>query len=230
VSGSASLFSHFVSTRTTFRWLTGLIVVSAAVLWVTVGFDIAEIRLFERQGQGIATATDRAAHSIVRDRVFLAQAVVLTMTSIAFMTWLYRCRVNLRAFGTRRLRYSRNWAVFGFLVPVLNLIRPYQVAREVWQASDPRVTDPFEWKLVQPPPLFHAWWGTFVLFVLFKVLAVWMASSSVYDPQRLQVAQGVELLADTMAAVSVTLVYFVVERITDAQEAKWRNLAPPPTS
>jgi hypothetical protein len=190
----------------------------------------AEIRLYGRQGLGLATDHDRAAHAIVRERVFLAQATALTLTSIAFMTWLYRCRVNLRAFGTRRLRYSRNWAVFGFLIPVLNLIRPYQVAREVWQASDPATSDPFEWKLVKPPFLFHAWWGTFIGFVMFKLLAMWMASSSAFDPQRLQVAQGVELLADAMAAVSVTFVYFVVERITDAQDAKWRNLAPPPSA
>jgi len=229
-TGSASLFSHFVSTRRTFRWLTALVILSAAVLWVTVGFDIAEVRLFGRQGQGVASANDRAAHAVVRDGIFLAQAAALTLTSIAFMTWLYRCRVNLRAFGTRRLRYSRNWAIFGFLIPVLNLIRPYQVAREVWQASDPSTDDPFEWKLVKPPFLFHAWWGSFILFVVFKLLAIWMASSSAYDPHRLQVAQGVELLADFMAAVSVTFVYFVVERITDAQDLKWQNLAPPPSA
>ena len=230
MSGSASLFSHFVSTRVTFRWLTGLVILSAAVLWVAVGFDVAEIQLIGRQGLGLATDNDRAAHGVVREWVFVAQVTAAAATSIAFMTWLYRCRVNLRAFGTRRLRYSRNWAVLGFLIPVLNLIRPYQVAREVWQASDPSTTDPFEWKQVKLPFLFHAWWGCFVAFVLFKLLAWWMTSSAAFDTQRLQVSQGVELLADTMAAVSVTFAYFVVERITDAQDTKWQSLAPPPAS
>jgi hypothetical protein len=228
VSGSASLFSHFISTRGTFRWLSGLVIASTAVAWVVVGFDIAEAQLFERQEIGLATADEKAAHSVVREVVLETQLGLLAATAIAFMTWLYRCRANLRAFGTRHLRYSRNWAVFGFLIPLLNLVRPYQVAREVWQASDPRTTDPFAWKELKTPLLVRAWWGTFVCFAVLKPVAVWMAMSSAYDPARFQVAQRVELLADLMAAVSVTFVYFVIDRITDAQEAKWARLAPPP--
>jgi hypothetical protein len=228
VSESASLFSHFVSTRTTFRWLTGLVILSAAVLWVGVGFGIAEIRLFGKLGMGVATANEEAAHDIVRDGIFRAQTGILSLTFIAFVAWLYRCRANLRAFGIRRLRFSRNWTIWSFLIPILNLIRPYQVTLEIWQASDPDVTDPFEWKSVRPPRLLQLWWTTFILFVSFKLLGIWMASSSVYDLRRFQIAQGVDLLADAMAAISVTFLYFVIERITDAQAAKWRSLAPPP--
>jgi hypothetical protein len=33
-----------------------------------------------------------------------------------------------------------------------------------------------------------------------------------------------------MAAVSVTLLYFVVDHITEAQQVKWERLSPPPGS
>jgi hypothetical protein len=228
MSDRASLFSHFVSTRTTFRWLSGLIVASAAVAWIAVGFDIAEIRMFGRMGLGLVTASDRAAHLFVGRIVMISQGVMLILTAIAFVTWLYRARANLRAFGTRHLRYSRNWTVFGFLIPILNLFRPYQVTREVWQASDPSTTDPFEWKAIKTPRLLQAWWGTFISFSVLKLLGAWMMLSSAYDPLRLQLAQVVDLSADLMAAISVTLVYFVIERITEAQETKWSQLGPPP--
>jgi hypothetical protein len=55
-----------------------------------------------------------------------------------------------------------------------------------------------------------------------------MMASSAYDPLRLQLAQVVDLTADFMAAISVTLVYFVVDQITEAQETKWSRLGPPP--
>ncbi|MBW2288196.1 MAG: DUF4328 domain-containing protein [Deltaproteobacteria bacterium] len=230
MNDSASLFSHFVSTRVTFRWLSVLIIASAAVAWIAVGFDIAEIRMFGRLGMGLVTANDRAAHLFIGKVVLISQGTMLVLTAIAFMTWLYRSRANLRAFGTRHLRYSRNWAVFGFLIPVLNLFRPYQVTREVWQASDPSTTDPFDWKEIATPRLIRAWWGTFIAFSTLKLLAAWMILSSAYDPLRLQLAQVVDLSADLMAATSVTLVYFVVDRITEAQEVKWSRLGPPPGS
>lgn len=224
----ASLFSHFVSTRTTFRWLSALIIASAAVAWIAVGFDIAEIRMFGRLGKGLVTASERATHVFIGEVVLRSQATMLVCTSVAFMTWLYRSRANLRAFGTRRLRYSRNWAVFGFLIPVLNLFRPYQVTREVWQASDPSSTDPFDWTEIKTPRLIRVWWGTFIAFGTLKFLAVWMLSSAFYDPLRLQLSQVVDVAADAMAAISVTLVYFVVDGITQAQESKWARLGPPP--
>jgi hypothetical protein len=227
MSQTASLFSHYVSTRGTFRWLAPLVIVSSAAAWIAVGFDIAEVRLLVRQEMGLATASEKAAHGVIGEVVFQMQMTLLVATAIAFMTWLYRCRANLRAFGTRRLRYSRNWAVLGFLIPVVNLVRPYQVVREVWQASDPGTTDPLDWMTVKPPQLLRAWWGTFVAFLVFKILAWWMMWSAAYDLTRLQIADGVLLLADLLAAVSVTLVYFVIDHITDAQEAKWECLSPP---
>jgi len=228
VSDSASLFSHFVSTRGTFRWLSALVVVSSAAAWVAVGFDIAEIRLLARSlGPGSITASERAAHAFVGAVVFEVQTALLAATAIAFVTWLYRARANLRAFGTRHLRFQRNWAIFGFVIPVLNLFRPYQVVQEVWQASTPAAIGPVAWQGVAPSGLVASWWGTFVAFAVIKSLAWWMQWSGSYDAMRLQIAHGVELLADVLAAISVTLVYFVIERITDFQQAKWEQLQPP---
>jgi len=227
MSQTASLFSHYVSTRGTLRWLSPLVIVSSAAAWIAVGFDIAEIRLLTRQEMGIATAGEKAAHVFIGQVVLHIQMTLLAATAIAFITWLYRCRANLRAFGTRHLRYPRNWAVFGFLIPVVNLVRPYQVVREVWKASDPSAIDPLDWMTVKPPLLLRAWWGTFVSFLVFKILAWWMMWSSTYDLTRLQIADGVLLLADLLAAASVTLVYFVIDHITDAQQAKWERLSPP---
>ena len=228
MTGTASLFSHFISTRGTFRWLSRLVIVSAAFAWVAVGYDVSAVQLFGRDAMGLATASDKAAHLLVRNVVLYTQLALLLTTAVAFTTWLYRSRANLRAFGARELRFSRNWTVFAFLIPGLNLVRPYQVVREVWQASDPSTTDPFGWKQVKPPLLFRTWWVTFVVFVVMKPLAIWMGSSALQDPLRLQIARGVELLADVMAAVSVTFVYFIIERITEAQETKWGRLGPPP--
>jgi len=228
MSQTASLFSHFVSTRGTFRWLSALVIVSGAFAWVVVGFDIAEIRRIDRQLMGMPVSADeRAAYAFVSEVVIKMQITLLWLTGIAFVTWLYRARANLRAFGTRHLRFPRNWTVFGFVIPVLNLIRPYQVVREVWQASDPDATHPTAWMSVKPPLLVKLWWGTFVGFVGLKLLAWWMYRNGLHDPARVGIAELVELVADLMAAVSVSLVFFVIEGITVSQQLKWQRLDPP---
>ena len=58
-------------------------------------------------------------------------------TSVAFLFWFHRVQKNLPALGGRELKYTPGWAVGGFFVPFLNLVRPIQVMREVWHGSDP---------------------------------------------------------------------------------------------
>ena len=109
MSDTASLFSHFVSTRGTFRWLSALVIVSSAAAWVAVGFDAAEIRLLARHAMSLpVSGAEKAAHALIGEIVFKTQLALLTATGIAFVTWLFRARANLRAFGTRRLRYRRS--------------------------------------------------------------------------------------------------------------------------
>ena len=79
------------------------------------------------------------------------QLVVFGLTALAFLAWLYRLRVNLRALGVRKPDFARYWSVLGFLIPAVNFVLPYQVMAEVWRASDPSVLDRFEWKRVEPP-------------------------------------------------------------------------------
>jgi hypothetical protein len=63
----------------------------------------------------------------------LAMSIFL---GIAFLLWVFCTYKNLTAFGDGRTdRTSPGWAVAGFVIPVLNLVRPYQVIKEIWQRS-----------------------------------------------------------------------------------------------
>lgn len=90
---------------------------------------------------------------------------VFVVTVIAFLLWFHRAHKNLSSFGVPGLEYSPGWAVGGFFVPFLNLIRPFQVMREIWKASDPEA-DPqiaHSWQYSSSSPLIGAWWGTWIL-------------------------------------------------------------------
>ncbi len=155
----ASLLPPFVPTRRSVRVVGILFMISAGISWVAVGYDFSEIRLalLQPENTTIDPAT-RLAFDAVGNLVGWAQLVSLAITAVAFLTWLHRARVNVRALGVRRLAYGREWTVLGFLVPLLNLFRPYQVVREIWQASDPSTGDPMAWKVVTAPRRIAIWW------------------------------------------------------------------------
>src|SRR5688572_7919608 len=66
--------------------------------------------------------------------VGVAQVLALLAGAVAFLRWLRVAYGNLPALGVVP-RFSRAWAVAFFLVPILNLFRPYQVVRELWVGS-----------------------------------------------------------------------------------------------
>ena len=216
------VFGDYVSMRPRARVLGGLLVAGALVSWVAVGFDAADFLRLGREAAGYSSsAAQKAAYLAAGETVLAIQCVLLFACGVAFVEWLYQSRINLRAFGVRKLRYRRGWAVAAFFVPALNLVRPYQVVREVWQASDPRTSDPFAWTEVRPGWLLKLWWGAFVLWALLALLGLVMSSGAGYDAGKLQVARGVTLASDLLGALGVSLAYFVVEHISEAQETKW---------
>jgi hypothetical protein len=212
-----SLLPPFVPTRRSVRVLGAMFVACAAISWIAVGYDFAELRL-ATSGQRVVPEI-RLAHTLTGRIVSGAQLVSLAVTGITFLVWLHRVRVNVRALGVRRLSYGREWTLLGFLVPALNALRPYQVVREIWKASDPSTGDPIGWKRVSAPPLLALWWGLFVAYFVLEAFSAFTLGVAVSLP-RIQLGHALGLAADVCAAVSASFAYFVVVRISEAQEAK----------
>jgi hypothetical protein len=212
-----SLLPPYIPTKRSVQVLGMLFVLSAAVSWVAVGYDFSELRL-STSGHKVVPEV-RLAHTRTGTIVSTAQLACLTVTGFAFLSWLHRVRVNVRALGVRRLRYGREWTFLGFLIPALNALRPYQVIQEIWQASDPSTGDPVGWRSVPTPPLLALWWSLFVAYFVFEVAALITLRFAVTLP-RIQMAHVLGLTADVCGALAASFAYFVVLRISEAQEAK----------
>ena len=217
----------FIPLHTPARWATGLLIATLSVAWIAVGVDLAELRLLLRVTGGSQVALEaRAAQFITNEILFWTQVTLFVATAVAFLAWLFQARVNLRAFGVRRPSYSRGWVVGGFLVPLVNLFRPYQVIREVWQASDPKSHDAFNWRSLPVSKLLLAWWLLFVGWGALELMALLSNTGAGVNLAKLQLSGGLTTLADVCAAVSAFLACFLVARISNAQQEKWQNQQP----
>ena len=162
---------------------------------------------------------ERLAHKLTGRWIGWFQIFCIGTTGIAFLVWLHRVRVNARALGVRRLKYGREWTVLGFLIPVLNALRPYQVVSEIWKASDPSTGDPMAWKSLRAPRLVWLWWMAFLAYIAFEILSATLLDFSV-GLERIRFAHALGMAADVGAALSASLAFFVVARISEAQDKK----------
>ena len=220
-----SLLPPFVPPRGLTLCVAAGLVLFALVAWIAVGVHLAHLRQLHLQlsGAAVGALPLRQVSSMLR----IAQGVevsVFGVNFLAFVAWLYRLRANLRALGVRKLALGRHWSVLGFLIPAVNFVLPYQVIAEVWRASDPSVVDPFEWKFVEPPRILALWWMTFVMAVTLELAAFGLSQTAGVIALKSLVASVVAVLADAMTAVSASLAYFVVTRLSAAQTAKYQRL------
>jgi hypothetical protein len=224
VDENVSFRPPFIPLHTPARWATGLLIATLAMAWVAVGVDLAELRLLLRATGGSRVALEaREAQFTTNEILLWIQVTLFVATAVAFLAWLFQARVNLRAFGVRRPSYSRGWVVWSFLVPLVNLFRPYQVIREIWQASDPRSHDAFNWRSLPVSKLLPAWWALFVGWGLLELMALLSNTGAGVNLAKLQLSRGLTTLADICAAVSAFLACFVVARISNAQQDKWQD-------
>ncbi|MBW2270267.1 MAG: DUF4328 domain-containing protein [Deltaproteobacteria bacterium] len=221
-SEGATFRPPFISPRDTGRWAIGLLLLTMALAWISIGIDLSNLRQIFQATHGTAVPRDlRTAQFTTESWLVSAQLLAVFATGVAFMAWLYQLRVNLRALGVRRPVYRREWCIWGFLFPGVNFFRPYQVMREIWQASDPDNLDAFLWRQQPVPQLLGIWWLSFLLSVNLRLLA-WLSDIGAgVNLQRIQVSMSLLTLADVAAGISAGLACFVVTRLSESQEAKW---------
>lgn len=212
----------FLSPNHIGRWAIRLLLFTIALSWIGVGIDLSNLRQLYDATQGTTVPRDlRSAQEQSELWLVAAQTVLFLLTGATFMFWLYQARANLRALGVRRPTYDRSWCITGFLVPVLNLFRPYQVIQEIWRASDPRNLDPFEWREQPVPALLTIWWATFLGSFGLRGLAWLVDFNAGPSLAQLQLAVGLMAAADVLAGLAAGLACFVITRLSSTQEAKW---------
>jgi Domain of unknown function (DUF4328) len=80
-------------------------------------------------------------------------------TAVVFCMFVHRANRNARALGAQGMKYTPGQASGYFFVPVANLVVPYRVVSEIWQASAPA---PTSWRAQKIPDYFTLWWGTWI--------------------------------------------------------------------
>ncbi len=225
------------------EWLIVLLVfaVVLAVARITVG--LSQFSLFD-----VLLGPELVAEGYHNDPMQAAigglQLLDFLASGLAFLLWLHTAHRNLTALAVRDLKFTPGRAVGGFLVPLVNLVMPVLVLRELWRGSAPQsfpgASTPGS-RTKQDAPvtceLVGWWWAAFMVMVLAAsvtfVLAIGFRARSSWagmgHDTSLEAMMGLSfgwlllsvvspLTVATSALLSILLVY----RITAWQQARMK--------
>jgi hypothetical protein len=205
------------------RWTRGLLMATMVLAVAGVASGVFQISFPPGSGEGSPEGQIDVGEA-VQALIGLLQVLAFLGTGAAFLTWFYRASKNLPALGSVRLAYTPGWAVGGFFVPFLNLVRPLQVMREVWHCSDPSglerdaALDAFSTRnRLGTPPLVGWWWACFLLSNIVGNAAARIQFSSKPSPDLIQVAGVLSVVSDLLDIPAALLAIRLVGRIASWQ-------------
>jgi hypothetical protein len=198
--------------------LTSFLVV---MLWVSLGFeiitllgDLAQMSLLNRP----FTHEEALANDSRQQMIGIGYMIVFIVTGIFFLKWIHRANFNCRGFGAQNMMFTPGWAVGWYFIPFMNLVRPFQVMKEIWQVSQ----NPRAWQTVAGSPLLGWWWG---LWIANGVLgqAVFRMAKNATTMEQLERLTTVSIVA-SIAGIPLCLVAMkLVKSIAAMQERVVKN-------
>ena len=202
------------------RVLAGLLAVGASLNIVGAWSTQSQVALLqgvqrgEMASEAIVVATDGRQRLIE-----LLQLAAYLPSVLLFLVWIDRVYSNLRAFSPRPLSFGQRWAVGAWFVPLVNVVRPFQIVREAWWISASPAAAALALPGFRPvaPTWLYAWWAMFLGVGLTSRLAAMNAqrATSVTD---LITASQMWLVHEVVTGVAALLAIRVVTRISTDQE------------
>lgn len=187
---------------------------------------------------GFEDAGEASVWLMMQSLVHLAYSPAFLFTVTMFLIWINSANKNLTALRADYIEFSSGWAVGWWFIPFLNLIRPFQVVREIWCESDPDVDisqdsgPKFLAASMRNAPAFIAyWWGFWILRNISANIAGFLIQVEI---DGVDVAVYAVVVSGILAIIAGILAIMVVRRITERQEKRFQVLGileqkePPP--
>lgn len=156
--------------------------------------------------------------------------ILVIVTGIITLVWFYRSNKNIHAFGAKEVSSPR-MAVIWWFIPILNLWKPYQVAQQIWKASDPLMvlSNGTEWKKSSNSDIIKIWWLLAILSIVVSLSLQFFIPSinaqplfepryetnpSIFDEQ-------FQIIVPSILGI-VSSIFFIkmIKQISDRQEIK----------
>lgn len=109
------------------------------IFWIMLGLtilslvsDLMQLNLLNRFSGGFIDNESANANDIRQGIIALFLMITVILAIVFFIMWFRRAYYNLHQLGIKNLSFEEGWAAGSWFVPILNLVRPYQIMKEVW--------------------------------------------------------------------------------------------------
>jgi hypothetical protein len=199
------------------RWTICLLLACLALEGATMASGFSHRALIARLAAGAALVPNDAGGSDARDRaIVLLKLLALLGAGVFWLTWLHRAYGNLALIGAKRSRFTRGWAVGWWFIPFVNLVRAYQVMKDLWLRSD-SLNDRDAYDRLPAPTFLSGWWGMCLTWGVLGRLVPFVTRDA-RTPLELINATDMGIVVNVVGVTAAVLAIKVVREIDRRQQ------------
>jgi Domain of unknown function (DUF4328) len=166
-------------------------------------------------GSNVLTLFATGIAAVISVLLYIAALVV-------FMCWVYRATANLAALGSLNLRFKPSTAVWGFFIPILNIVRPHQVMSTIWIESQPAVVNEHGFALPRKATPVSVWWAAVIVGTVITRVIQATPDPTTFDAIHSLATLGI--VEGTAWSIAGGLFIYMVWRAQQRQDAQWQDL------
>ncbi len=210
--------------RTRAKCVTILLVIGIMIDAVAIVSGLAQQELLSRAASSVGiTDAEAAANDARHGMIGTFQIFVFLATAVCWLIWLHRAYGNLKLMGTCKSDYTPGWAVGYWFIPIANLVRPYQITKELWLRSARRNAVE-SIKEFPPAVVLTCWWGVYLISGFLGQLLMRLSSrATAIDELQSVTMMGIAL--DAVGILSAGLALAVVHTIDTLQQETLSRVA-----
>ncbi|MCB0643607.1 MAG: DUF4328 domain-containing protein [Phaeodactylibacter sp.] len=197
------------------KWILLLFYILLFITPVSAVFNYLEYALISGGGiydEGAAVQND--ARQGILGLVQLAHYII---TVVFFIMWFRRAYWNVHVISSNT-QFTEGWAAGSWFVPFLNLVRPYQIMKEIWNETQQAIA-PARFK---PDQLVGWWWATFLIGGALDNIAArltWRAQ----DLEQFETAAAFMTISDLFSFIPLILIIILIRDIRSFEEELYRE-------
>ncbi|MEX2286862.1 MAG: DUF4328 domain-containing protein [Planctomycetaceae bacterium] len=197
--------------------VTVLMAIYVLMTIVSIGSSLLQLSVLNQLKAGVDVPEEILQMNDLREFVIAITFMgVFIALAICFLRWVYRANRNAQALVRSPLTISPGWSVGWYFVPIMNLFKPYQAVKEIWQASTPAVAD---WRKAPVSPIVGFWWTFWILDNIASQASVRL-SFRADDVSELITSTGVDIGSSAIGIPSAVLALLLVRNLHNMQEQK----------
>jgi hypothetical protein len=152
---------------------------------------------------------------------------VNVITIVYFIRWFRRAYYNLHAIQSPEVTQSEGWAAGAWFVPFLNLVRPYQIMREIWTGTQRAL--PHKYPDIAPVGLLGVWWAFYLVMSISSNISVRMAMN-VQDLDDLTNSAIASIVVEIITIPAAFLTIQTIKRVSSFEDDLWEEALNPSDS